>query len=592
MQFANSIFFKLLLSFVLISVIPLSFVGWITYDKYSRNLYEKLEYHANYILSQKMKSLNTFLFDLERMQSGMRSSNVFSQFLANNDPTMHPDYYLKLDNLMESIQTIRPETVGITIISNNGFVYNYGYSLNMKFTKDHFNTLPWLKEIEKNNLNPLITNLHTREYSNLDKNQKVYSYVQKVWDKKLRSFGYIVIDFKPELLQNILNSELDTAISSGTFIYDRHGFVLSPKASTHISFDSIQKQKSGFVLQKAHDKNYLIFKQFNPTTKWYVSEYFEVGEFYKPVNEVKFIAWIITITSVIICILAAMFISHRISQPIRRLQQAMKNVKSGDLDQTFHVKSKDEIGELGRGFNEMIVQIKKLIQSVSKEEKLKKAAEITALQLQINPHFLYNTLESINSLARIKKEHEISHLIVLLGRLLRLSISSFEEKIPIHQEIMYIESYLEIQKVRMRDPLDYTITLEDGIKNCLTTKLILQPIVENAIIHGIDPLRTFGRIKIEGKFLDEMIIFTIADNGKGIHPEQLEQIRERLKNNSEELSKYKKKIGLYNVQTRIRSHYGENFGISIDSKVNKGTTVTIKFPIEVCDFNEKNVDCG
>ncbi|HWL26091.1 MAG TPA: sensor histidine kinase [Ureibacillus sp.] len=592
MRFANSIFFKLLLSFVLISIIPLSFVGWITYDKYSQNLFEKLEYHANYILSQKMKALNTFLFDLERMQSGMKSSTVFSQFLANEDPTLHPQFYLTLDVLMESIQTIRPETVGITIISNKGFVYNYGYSLNMNFTKDNFNKLSWLQEIEKNNLNPLITNLHTREYSNQDKGQKVYSYVQKVWDKKLRSYGYIVIDFKPELLQNILNNELDSAYSSGTFIYNQNSFVLAPKKSSHISFNSVKNQKNGSTIHINDEMNYLLFKQYNPITKWYVAEYFEVDDFYKPVNEIKLIAWLITIISVIVCLLAAMVISHRISRPIKKLQQVMTNVKNGNLNQKFNVRSKDEIGELGRGFNEMIVQINKLIISVSKEEKLKKAAEITALQLQINPHFLYNTLESINSLARIKKEYEISHLIVLLGRLLRLSISSFEEKIPINQEVMYIESYLEIQKVRMRDPLEYSIFLDEGIKDCLTVKLILQPIVENAVIHGIDPLRSSGRLKIEGRFLDEFIIFTIQDNGKGIGPEQLEQIRDRLKNNSEDLSKYKKKIGLYNVQTRILLHYGENYGISIDSKLNKGTTVTIKIPYEVCDVSEKNVNCG
>ncbi|MFF2445535.1 sensor histidine kinase [Neobacillus sp. NPDC058068] len=591
MRFANSIFFKLLLSFVLISVIPLSLVGWITYDKYSQNLFEKLEYHANYILSQKMNALNTFLFDLERMQSGMKGSNVFSQFLENQDPTLHPQFYLNLDVLMESIQTIRPETVGITIISNNGFVYNYGYSLNLNFTKDNFNKLSWLQDIKGNNLNPLITNLHTREYSNHYKGQKVYSYVQKVWDKKLRSYGYIVIDFKPELLQNILNNELDSANSSGTFIYSKYSFVLSPDRSSHISFDSIQNQKTGSTINTTANMKYLLFKQYNPKIKWYVAEYFEVDKFYKPVNEIKLIAWLITITSVIVCILAAMVISHRLSRPIKKLQQVMINVKNGNLDQKFNVKSKDEIGELGRGFNEMIVQINKLIKSVSKEEKLKKAAEITALQLQINPHFLYNTLESINSLARIKKEYEISHLIVLLGRLLRLSISSFEEKIPINQEVMYIESYLEIQKVRMRDPLEYSILLDEEIKDCLTVKLILQPIVENAIIHGIDPLRTAGQVNIEGKLLDDFIVFTVKDNGKGINPEQLEQIRDRLKNKSEDLSKYRKKIGLYNVQTRILSHYGETFGISIESKINKGTTVTIKIPKEVCDDNEKNVNC-
>ncbi|WP_026572851.1 sensor histidine kinase [Bacillus sp. UNC438CL73TsuS30] len=592
MRFLNSIFFKLIISFILISVIPLSLVGWVTFKKYSQSLYENLQYHANYILSQKMKALNTFLFDLERMQSGIKNSAVFSQFLANQDPTLHPQFYLRLDALMESIQTIRPETVGITIISNNGFVYNYGYSLNMNFTKDYFNKLPWLKDVEKNNLNPLITNLHTRSYSNLDKNQKVYSYVQKVWDRNLRSYGYMVIDFKPELLEYILNNELDSETSSGTFIYNNQGFVLAPARLAHISFDSVQKQKNGSTIHTKDHKSYLLFKQYNPTTKWYVAEYFEANDFYKPVTQVKWIVWMIIITSVIVCLLSAMFISHRISKPIKILQRVMSKVKNGNLNQKFIVKSKDEIGELGQGFNEMIVQINRLVQSVAEEEKLKKAAEITALQLQINPHFLYNTLESINSLARMKKEHEISHLIVLLGRLLRLSISSFEEKIPIHQEVMYLESYLEIQKIRMRYPLDYSIVMNDEIKFCLTVKLILQPIVENAIIHGIDPLRSSGNLIIEGKEVDGNIIFTVSDNGKGIEPVHLQQIQERLKNNSEDLSKYKKKIGLYNVQTRIQSHYGSNYGISIESKINKGTTIKVKIPKEVNTDYEKNVNCG
>ncbi|WP_335713623.1 sensor histidine kinase [Neobacillus drentensis] len=575
---------------MLISVLPLSWVGWITYHKYSQNLFEKLEYHANYILNQKMKALNTFLFDLERMQSGMKTSSVFSQFLGNEDPSLHPQLYLKLDLLMESIQTIRPETVGITIISNNGFVYNYGYSLNMNFTKDNFYKLSWLQEIEENNLDPIITNLHTREYSNLEKDQKVYSYVQKVWDRKLRSYGYIVIDFKPELLKHILNNELDSPNVSGTIIYNKQRFVISPDPSSNLSFNLVKSQKTGSTIHTKDDINYLLFKQYNPKIKWYVAEYFVADDFYKPVDQVRLIAWTITIFSAIVCLFAAMVISRRISQPIEDLQRVMTNVKNGNLNKKFIVHSKDEIGELGKGFNEMLVQINKLINSVAKEEKLKKAAEITALQLQINPHFLYNTLESINSLARMKKEYEISHLIVLLGRLLRLSISSFEEKIPINQEIMYIESYLEIQKVRMRDPLDYSILLDVHMRDCLTVKWILQPIVENAIIHGIDPLRTTGKLTIEGKLEDNSIIFTIKDNGKGMIPEQLEQIRDHLKNKYEDLSKYKKKIGLYNVQTRILSHYGKNYGISIDSKVNKGTTVTIKIPKEVCDDNEKNVN--
>lgn len=268
----------------------------------------------------------------------------------------------------------------------------------------------------------------------------------------------------------------------------------------------------------------------------------------------------------------------------------MKKVESGNLDEKITIQSKDEIGELGKGFNKMTGELKKLIQAVKHEEKLKKEAEITALQLQINPHFIYNTLETINSLARKKREHEISRLIVLLGRLLRSSISSFEEKIPIKQEMNYIQNYLEIQKARMRKPLNYTLSINPEIEDYLSVKLILQPIVENAIIHGIDPLKSEGRLDIIGETKGRNIIFTIKDNGVGIDSSTLQQINHQLRFNSKELAKYENKIGLYNVQTRIQAHYGRSYGISVDSELNNGTTVTITIPMEVQDV--KNVNSG
>lgn len=588
MKFINSIFLKLFMTFVLFSFIPMSIVGWFAYDKYSNNLYENLRYHADDILEQKMSFLSAFMKDLERMDQGITQSKIFSEFLTNTNPIDHPKYYIELDELLLSIQNIRPETEGIMIVSNNGFIYNYGYSHDLQFKNKDFKNLPWIKEIEKNNnLTPQITDLHDQPYSNLDKNQKVYSYVKKVWDRKIKSFGFLIIDFKEDLLKDILRNDGGSSFnSSGTFIHDSHGYVLEPEIN--LEYKDVAASTSGSTIKNHSGKEFIVFTKYFPQTGWYVSEYFEKNAFYGKVNEIKKIAMIITITTAFICLLASLFISHRISTPIKNLGRVMKKVESGNLDERFVVHSKDEIGDLGKGFNTMIEEIKKLIQAVKHEEKLKKEAEITALQLQINPHFIYNTLETINSLARKKREPEISRLIVLLGRLLRSSISSFEEKIPIKQEINYIVSYLEIQKVRMREPLNYSISIDPLLDEYLSVKWILQPIVENAIIHGIDPLKSSGNIEIVGENRGSTILFTIKDNGVGMDSFMLQQIRHQLKFSSKNLAKYKNKIGLYNVQTRIHSHYGSSFGITIDSEVNMGTTVTISIPMEVYDAQNVN----
>lgn len=581
MRIINSIFFKLFFTFILFSVVPLSFVGGIAYKKYSDNLFEYLDYHASDNLDQKIKSISSFMNDLERMEMGITQSKIFSGFLTNTNPNNHSYYFLQLDELLNSIQNIRPETVGITIISNNGFMYNYGYSLNLTYSKEDFINLPWMKDILHNtSYSPHITKLHVRPYSNTDKNQYVYSYVKKVWDRKLKSDGFLIIDFKMTEIKNILSNQSDSSKNVGSFVFDHNGYVLPPDGNVDFEYKSLETAPSGSTLKSTNGQEFIIFKKQFPKTNWYVTEFFEKDVFYQPVHEIKKIAIVVVMTSALICLFASLFISHKISKPIRNLQRVMKQVESGNLEETFVVQSKDELGDLGRGFNKMIIEIKKLIQSVKQEEKLKKEAEITALQLQINPHFIYNTLETINSLARKKREHDISHLIVLLGRLLRLSISSFEEKIPIKQEIDYIGYYLEIQKARMREPFEYAIDIDPKIEGCLSVKWILQPIVENAIIHGIETLKAEGRLEIFGETKDSAIVFTIKDNGKGIDALKLEQIRYQLQHNSADLAKYMKKIGLYNVQTRINAHYGKPFGIQIASEITKGTTVTITIPKE------------
>nr|WP_249316804.1 histidine kinase [Bacillus sp. FJAT-50079] len=380
------------------------------------------------------------------------------------------------------------------------------------------------------------------------------------------------------MISNILNENTQSITSTGTFIYGSENFILPPDPSLGLSYQLVKENDSASTITNKDGDKYIIFKQTHPITKWTIVEYFEVNSFYKPIIETKIITFLIIFLITLICFFAALFISLKISGPIKRLQKKILEVENGNLEQKFITNSKDEIGALARGFNHMLFQIKKLIESVAKEEKLKKEAEITALQLQINPHFIYNTLETINSLARKKKEYEISHLIVLLGRLLRLSISSFEEKVTINQEITYIDYYLKIQKARLKEPLEYYITIDPEIQDCMMIKWILQPIVENAIIHGIDPLHSGGKIYINGTSTNDSILFTIIDNGKGIDPITLAQIQEKLKYNSATLTKYKKRVGIYNVQTRIVAHHGEKYGISIDSKVDEGTSVTIKIP--------------
>ncbi|MNI19376.1 putative sensor-like histidine kinase [compost metagenome] len=229
----------------------------------------------------------------------------------------------------------------------------------------------------------------------------------------------------------------------------------------------------------------------------------------------------------------------------------------------------------------MVRRIRELIQLVYQEQNDKRKAEVAALQSQINPHFLYNTLESINSLARKNKQPEISKMIVLLGKLLRMSISTFDDLVTIDKELEYVRYYLEIHKFRQRRPIDYAIELDEEVRQLYTVKWILQPIIENAIIHGLDPKQHGGSIHITCWLDEEDVYIRIADKGVGVTSEQLSIMRYQLQHQAENLSKHQKKVGLYNVQSRIRLHFGENYGIHLDSICNEGMTVTVKIPRRV-----------
>jgi two-component system, sensor histidine kinase YesM len=253
----------------------------------------------------------------------------------------------------------------------------------------------------------------------------------------------------------------------------------------------------------------------------------------------------------------------------------MKRAESGDLDVNFNVKYNDEIGHLGNSFNTMLIEIRKLIDAVYREQKSKRKAELKILQAQIKPHFLYNTLDTIHWMVKKYGADDVIDVINALTSLFRIGLSKGNEVIRVSEEIEHVRSYLFIQKVRYRQLLNYEIAAEDQVQSLYVQKIILQPIVENAIYHGIKPNKVPGTIEIKVELKEDKLILTVTDNGCGIPEEQLQAINEALENDSTEKMGY----GLFNVNERIRLSYGKEFGITLNSETGVGTVVEIRLPI-------------
>lgn len=291
----------------------------------------------------------------------------------------------------------------------------------------------------------------------------------------------------------------------------------------------------------------------------------------------------ITLTSIvlIVILIGAFVISRKImegiTEPIRHLCLAAERAGSGDFKARAHKKNIDEIDVLNSSFNRMIEEIGKLVEDIRVEELNLRAAELRLLQEQINPHFLYNTLDNIIWLAESNETKQVVDMVSALSEFFRTTLSKGKDYISIKDEEAHINSYLQIQQARYRDILDYEIQIDKVLYDYEILKLTLQPLVENALYHGIKGKRGLGHISVTGQIRDGLLEFQVRDNGIGMKVERLDEVRKIMTGEMED-TKEKGGFGLFNVNERIRLNYGREYGLRIESVYQEGTCIWVTVP--------------
>ena len=270
-------------------------------------------------------------------------------------------------------------------------------------------------------------------------------------------------------------------------------------------------------------------------------------------------------------------VSRSIKNPIRELEKLSSSIAAGDLDARAVIPNVNELDNLTKNLNFMAKQIRSLIDMNIREQKNLQKSEMKALQAQITPHFLYNTFDTIIWLAEAGKSQQVIDITRAFSSFFRVSLSRGKEWITVEQEIEHIQSYLVIQKIRYRDILDYSIEIDNNLFSNRILKLLLQPLVENALYHGIKNKRGKGTITIVGQRKESSMVFTITDNGCGMQSDRLREVMEQIEadpKNHEPGDVY----GLFNVTRRLRLYYGEDATFAITSEWQKGTVVTLTVP--------------
>lgn len=382
-------------------------------------------------------------------------------------------------------------------------------------------------------------------------------------------------------------------------IIDENGKVLHGKKIGDVGEDVSNKDYIKEILSKDNGQfsspisgsNYLIsFERLNTfsNNKWKIASLVPSDNLLPDVKKVIRVILITGLACIITSILLSILIAKGITDPIKILIKTMRNIKEGRLDITLDRDSGDEIGELYSTFNKMIREINQLIEKIYKSEKNLKEIEIKFLQSQINPHFLYNTLNTIKWMGIINNVPTISTITTDLVKLLRNSIGKEGYMITVEGEIENLQSYIRIQQARFNDAFEVSYDIEDEILGYYIFKLILQPIVENSMNYAFNDRKTKGNIKVKGYKKQHKLTFEIIDDGTGINELQFNQLLLSIESSEScgQVINSFSGIGLKNIQDRIQLSYGNDFGLSLESKPDIGTKVTLELPVVLIQEEE------
>ncbi len=280
---------------------------------------------------------------------------------------------------------------------------------------------------------------------------------------------------------------------------------------------------------------------------------------------------------VIMVIVISYYLSSGITRPIKRLSEVTRQVARGDLQVRANIEAGAEIGVLSDSLDKMIDQINLLFDQVKTEQIRLRKAELELLQAQINPHFLYNTLDTIVWLAEAGDQAQVVSMVGSLSNFFRTTLNEGRDVVTIRDELKHVNSYLQIQQVRYQDIMEYEVNVPDDIVEYTIPKITLQPLVENALYHGIKNKRGKGKITVSGEQVQNYLLLYVEDNGIGITEERLKQISDKI-NNADDVEG--EVFGLHNVNERIRLKFGNRYGIHVDSVYGEGSKVSIMLPLE------------
>ena len=585
----KSIQSTMLVSFSALMVLAMLVFMVIAMRYTSGTIYENSINYMSQIIQQVNYDIDTYIEYMENISSVIAKSSDVPRYLFDQNQT-EAEREAEKERILTQFQTImesRDDIYNVAAVAKNGrYIINQGDDELTGYVD--IESLDWYQAAMESKSGIAVSSSHVQNAI-----QSSYKWVitlsrALVNNQTGEREGLFFVDLNYSAISDLCNNN-SIEEKGYIFVLDAEGnIVYHPKQQLMYgglkteNIDAIMEcREDSLIIDEGGDsKLYTMSK--SKRTGWTVVGAVYTSELLK--NNEQAQMWYLLVASILLLAVIGIssIISREITKPIRSLRDSMRKVQNGQFDTHVEVITENEIGSLGRSFNLMTSEIQALMEQNVYEQKQKRKSELKALQAQINPHFLYNTLDSIIWMSEAGENDEVVEMTSALARLLRQSISNDKEEVELEKEIEYVKNYLTIQKMRYKDKLEFFIYVDPRVAHVPIIKLVLQPLVENAIYHGIKYKATKGNSKIYARPVDGRVEIVVADDGIGMDEDVMEHIfdehRKEQKRNG---------VGVPNVQKRLKLQYGSEYGIRYESVKGAGTKAVITIPVDGGRTDEK-----
>ena len=578
--------FQMKLLFLLLGIIFLSGGVYATFYGISRQMLRKnmIAYSEVYVDSIS-SSITNMVREVDRLSMTFLLQDEMIHDLGKSiteDEPEYVEYYRNVRDSIERILNVRIDIEGILISDASGRVitggpnvpYNQGESIAGE---------AWYQEFMASDRMYQVMPLHKTNAA------QVFSIARKLRSyEEMKVNGVVRIDMKKRLLDEICDKTRLQNNSVALFDRERNLFYLSGKNPGDEAVEEIRRNLSredGSFQVVCGGERLNISLKHSDYLDMYIVYIVPQSVLLSDLNDLSRIAVSLLVIGGGLGIILAVGSSRVMGRGVAQVMEGMQAIEQGDLDVEVHVDSNDEISTIAGGINHMVKRIRVLLEEKAQIEVKKKEAEMMMLQRQIRPHFLYNTLDGIRMKALLNEDREAAQMIEKLSLLLRRTTDMKTEYVSVREELEYVTYYIELQNLRFRYKFQLIVEIPDEVMELTIPKFSLQPLIENAVHHGLEKRMMNRQIRISADCGEDTVDIVVKDNGEGINEEKLEEIRRTLDNPDMLESEH---IGLNNINVRLKLYYGREYGLLIDSEVGKGTTLSLHLPRKGKDRGEEN----